>query len=388
MLKTRTFASLPNLSTSRNIPLAPAITNCPECRALVPLDATVCDCGYLFIDNLLMQNSSEPDGFRVAGRTRSVKKAIVIGVYLTAFLALVGYYGGYFDSSNAERKDDQSLSTTAPQSAPIKAPETVKESLPTMPFAGSVESVRTGDILTVTDESNRTFLLRLAGVTSPKLNEPFGIEAKNALAARALNKRVQVTPLTTDDDNLISDVLVDGTSLSIFQIQNGLGAYDESTAAPLSEDRRQQLALAETTARNNRYGLWTSPGSPDGDSRSAPTESPSLSQTAGSASRRTFRDPRNITLVNTDSVGKPADAQAALISVEPVENAAPPITLPPAPKVVAPPTTAPQSTISTRPEAAPAATAPPRKYVLGPRGGCYYLTPGGSKSYVDKSKCS
>jgi hypothetical protein len=32
-------------------------------------------------------------------------------------------------------------------------------------------------------------------------------------------------------------------------------------------------------------------------------------------------------------------------------------------------------------------TAPTSKYIRGPRGGCYYITPSGRKQYVDRSMC-
>ena len=38
--------------------------------------------------------------------------------------------------------------------------------------------------------------------------------------------------------------------------------------------------------------------------------------------------------------------------------------------------------------AAPKTTETSRTYILGPRGGCFFVTPGGGKKYVDRGQCS
>jgi hypothetical protein len=67
--------------------------------------------------------------------------------------------------------------------------------------------------------------------------------------------------------------------------------------------------------------------------------------------------------------GGGSDAGVDVESPPPVITA--PVSLPPADTVVV-----------------PALPAPPRELHVGPRGGCYYINPDGSKTYVDRSKCS
>ena len=67
--------------------------------------------------------------------------------------------------------------------------------------------------------------------------------------------------------------------------------------------------------------------------------------------------------------------------------------VPPQPTAASTPTTDPAKpvtlTASTQPAPEKTADAAPsdRKYVKGPRGGCYYMSTGGSKVYVDKKFC-
>lgn len=45
------------------------------------------------------------------------------------------------------------------------------------------------------------------------------------------------------------------------------------------------------------------------------------------------------------------------------------------------------ASLSEQSRSASISTSPSRTYYLGPRGGCYYLTGGGAKVYVDRSMC-
>ena len=51
------------------------------------------------------------------------------------------------------------------------------------------------------------------------------------------------------------------------------------------------------------------------------------------------------------------------------------------------PATAPRATPSTPRPAASRTSRTTREYILGPRGGCYYLSPSGRKVYVDHAYC-
>ncbi len=55
-----------------------------------------------------------------------------------------------------------------------------------------VEFVHDGDTITCIDETNRSQKIRLVGIDSPELSQPFGREASNALRQKLAAGRVRV----------------------------------------------------------------------------------------------------------------------------------------------------------------------------------------------------
>lgn len=117
-----------------------------------------------------------------------------------------------------------------------------------------VEFVHDGDTVTCIDEANKPQKIRLVGIDSPELNQPFGREASNALRHKLAGGRVRVEGDARDQHGrLLGTLWVDDRNINRELVADGwawvFGGFNPDP----------DLLDAETAARTARRGLWSDP---------------------------------------------------------------------------------------------------------------------------------
>ncbi len=129
-------------------------------------------------------------------------------------------------------------------------------------LSGTVTRVIDGDTLDVQLGSG-PIRVRLNSIDTPEKDQPWGSEARAALAGRVNGKRVELEPVTQDHyDRLVAVVFLDGENINAWMVQQGdAWAYRTYLEDP-------SYCAWEAVARASGLGLWSLPPS----SRVAPWE--------------------------------------------------------------------------------------------------------------------
>jgi len=119
-----------------------------------------------------------------------------------------------------------------------------------------VDYVHDGGTITCIDEANRPQKIRLVGIDSPELSQPFGREATNALRHKLGGGRVRVEGNARDQHGrLLGTLWVDERNINRELVSDGwawvFGGYSPDP----------DLLDAETSARTAHRGLWSDPRS-------------------------------------------------------------------------------------------------------------------------------
>lgn len=349
---------------------------CPVCGKLDDPKKSVCDCGYARkegpgkgkVRNLPADRDDLPLRFN-RGRIFTLAGFVVLSA--AAVFAFFNYDAAVTDEGDeAARTEPAALFDGRANLARSQAPRA---------FEGIVTRVITGEVLTVRDNANTEFQVRLVGIVAPKLNDVFGREAKENLSEQILGKTVRVVALRTDEGGIVhGQVIVDEKSVGLEQIRNGFAKHDLLSDQAAAE--RDLYAEAEEFAKNARSGIWSREETAAEMPNAAPD--PSREVTRRSIDSGTPIDPspesartRNAVLTNNEEIKPPSEPAAVPQKDLPAVQAAP---------AVGP---SPAAVIEIKPQPPPAGTATERIYIRGPRGGCYYINSKGSKSYVDHSRC-
>ena len=117
-----------------------------------------------------------------------------------------------------------------------------------------VDFVHDGDTVTCIDEANHPQKIRLVGIDSPELNQPFGREASNALQQKLVGGRVRVDGNARDQHGrLLGTLWVDERNINRELVNDGwawvFGGFNPDP----------ELLDAETAARKAHRGLWSDP---------------------------------------------------------------------------------------------------------------------------------
>lgn len=193
---------------------------------------------------------------------------------------------------------------------------------------GNVLAVEDSDRVKIATDEGNIYSLTLLGVDAPDEKQDHFKNAKKRLAELVRGKEVTVILRTNEMNETFATVYAGAEDVGLRLIQDGLAWYSPRRGRDQNAADRDKYIQAENSARSAKTGLWK-----DKDPI-APW---------------TFRG-------------------------EKMETA--PVTL------AASADTSKESTPKSHP-------VPGRTYILGPRGGCYYLNESGIKVYVkDKSLCS
>lgn len=121
-------------------------------------------------------------------------------------------------------------------------------------FAARVVTVHEGDRLTIRHDG-KSETIYLKDIDCPELKQPYGKQAKHAIAGYVGNRDVVVRGLTRDKQGRVSaEVLLDdGRNVGRELLKEGLAWWQRSASSDASLEVLEQLARAE------RKGLWSEP---------------------------------------------------------------------------------------------------------------------------------
>lgn len=122
-------------------------------------------------------------------------------------------------------------------------------------WSGKVVAVNDGDTLEIL-QARAAVKVRLHGIDCPERGQPYGARARQAAAALAFGKMVEVRPVTKDRyGRIVAEVLLpDGSSLNETLVRQGYAWWFREYAP-----RDARLRLLEEKARDERLGLWADP---------------------------------------------------------------------------------------------------------------------------------
>lgn len=118
-------------------------------------------------------------------------------------------------------------------------------------FGARVVTVHEGDRLTIHHEG-RSETIYLKDIDCPELKQPYGKQAKHAIAAYVGNREVVVRALKRDrDGRATAEILLqDGRNVGHELLKEGLAWWQRSASNDAS------LEVLEELARASRKGLW------------------------------------------------------------------------------------------------------------------------------------
>jgi endonuclease YncB( thermonuclease family) len=124
-------------------------------------------------------------------------------------------------------------------------------------ISGKVVGVADGDTITVLDNSNTQYKIRLAGIDAPEKKQPFGNVSKQSLSDLVYGKQVSVDYNKQDRyGRTVGKVIIDGVDVNLEQVKRGLAWFYKKyqNEQPL-EDRLDYLH-AQESAEKTKVGLW------------------------------------------------------------------------------------------------------------------------------------
>lgn len=128
-------------------------------------------------------------------------------------------------------------------------------------LTGRVVGVADGDTITVLDQENSTYKVRLAGIDAPEKRQAFGQRSKQALSDAVFGRTVTVDWSKHDRyGRLVGKVLLPGGGdANRRQVELGYAWHYKAYEREQSPEDRRSYAIAERDARKARVGLWADP---------------------------------------------------------------------------------------------------------------------------------
>ncbi len=119
-------------------------------------------------------------------------------------------------------------------------------------LAGKCVAIADGDTLTLLTADKRQVKVRLEGIDAPEKKQPFGNEARQALAELTFGKKISVRISGTDRyGRTLGIVTADRADVNAEMVRRGLAwHYKQFSKDPT-------LARLETEAREKKIGLWS-----------------------------------------------------------------------------------------------------------------------------------
>jgi len=127
-------------------------------------------------------------------------------------------------------------------------------------LSARVVGVSDGDTITVLDNNNSQYKVRLSGIDAPEKKQPFGQASKQSLSELVYDKQVIVDWHKNDRyGRIVGKVLLNRADINLMQVKRGLAwHYTKYQKEQPSEDRLIYLNALKD-AQKAKQGLWTEP---------------------------------------------------------------------------------------------------------------------------------
>src|SRR4026207_269859 len=140
----------------------------------------------------------------------------------------------------------------AQQTAPVgaqSAPAATANSLQLV-IEGKVINVHDGDTITVLDQDNKKFNIRLQGIDAPELKQEFGSVSQQNLSRMVLGKQVTIVWTKVDKyRRTVGTIMLDGHDMNIEQVKAGLAWHFKKYEDEQPPKDRITYAAADEAAR-------------------------------------------------------------------------------------------------------------------------------------------
>jgi endonuclease YncB( thermonuclease family) len=122
---------------------------------------------------------------------------------------------------------------------------------------GKVVGVSDGDTITVLDQNNTQYKVRLAGIDAPEKKQAFGNVSKKSLSDLVFDSQVTVDWHKQDRyGRIVGKVILNGQDVNLEQINRGMAWFYKKYQNELILDDRLSYLRAQVAAKNSNTGLW------------------------------------------------------------------------------------------------------------------------------------
>jgi len=124
-------------------------------------------------------------------------------------------------------------------------------------LTGKVVKVADGDSITVLDNTNTQYRIRLQGIDAPERKQAYGLASRKHLASIVAGKQVRIEHQKRDRyGRIVGKVLVNSVDACLEQVKAGFAWHYKKYQHEQSIEDRQLYADAENQVREGRLGLW------------------------------------------------------------------------------------------------------------------------------------
>jgi endonuclease YncB( thermonuclease family) len=122
---------------------------------------------------------------------------------------------------------------------------------------GRVIGISDGDTVTVLDDTNTQYKVRLLGIDAPEKNQAFGNASKKNLSDLIFNRRVSVEYRKQDKyGRILGKIMLNGLDVNLEQVKSGLSWHYKKYQMEQFDDDRLLYVQTEEQARARKHGLW------------------------------------------------------------------------------------------------------------------------------------
>ena len=124
-------------------------------------------------------------------------------------------------------------------------------------LTGRVVGIADGDTITVLDDKNTQYKVRLAGIDAPEKKQDFGSVSKRSLSEMVFNQQVTVEWKKADRyGRIVGKVVRNGKDVNLEQVKLGMAWFYRKYQNELVFDDRINYLHAEENAMSKQVGLW------------------------------------------------------------------------------------------------------------------------------------
>ncbi len=206
-------------------------------------------------------------GQNINQKLRFQRSFLALAVFLALFFEPLGSVSVLLGQSSlpVNSAPSKSVSAAAPtsQSKPSETPVEPQDSESVQPLVAAVYHCNDGDTCRVKVAGGLWLNVRLAAIDAPetskargsKQGQPFGDQAKAALNAKVVGKKIQVRQVDLDPFNRPVVLLIDqGQEINLQMIEEGLAEVYRGKTKRLN---KAVYLAAEEKAKRAKKGIWS-----------------------------------------------------------------------------------------------------------------------------------